>query len=124
VPPAAPRRRDLELPPGVPNYVTASGERALREELAALGPEDKQRLSDLTCHLAQAELVAPTSTEQVTFGAAVTLAGDDERTMTYRIVGVHEADPRAGLISFLSPVARALLGRTVGDLVRLPSGEA
>lgn len=125
---AAPRRRDLELPPGVTNYVTSSGERALRDEIAALAlstdAADKQRHADLASHLAQAQIVDATSTEQVSFGATVTLRDDDDRELTYRIVGVHEADPRAGAISFLSPVARALLGRAVGETVRLPGGDA
>jgi len=108
--------------------VTPSGERALRAELASLAlatdPADKQRHADLASHLALATIVDTAALDAVTFGATVTLRDDDDRSLTYRIVGVHEADPRAGLISFLSPVARALLGRTLGDTVRLPGGDA
>jgi transcription elongation GreA/GreB family factor len=54
----------------------------------------------------------------VQFGSAVTLIRDDGRKQTFRIVGEDEADPAKGTISHVSPVARALLGRSVGDTVR------
>jgi transcription elongation GreA/GreB family factor len=53
----------------------------------------------------------------------VTLRLDDDREQTYRIVGEDEADPEAGLLAWTSPVARALLGATIGDTRRLPRGE-
>jgi transcription elongation GreA/GreB family factor len=49
---------------------------------------------------------------------SLTLVRDDGRKQTFRIVGVDEADPAKGTISHVSPVARALLGRLVGDIVR------
>ncbi len=52
---------------------------------------------------------------RVTFGAAVTVERDDGRTLTYRIVGEDEADPTRGSVSYLSPLAKALLGKEVGD---------
>ena len=53
------------------------------------------------------------------FGDTVSLARGDGREQTIRIVGEDEADPAAGLVSYVSPVARALLGKAVGDEVRL-----
>jgi transcription elongation factor GreB len=57
--------------------------------------------------------------DKVFFGATVTYAREDDREVTITIVGVDEADSSAGRISWVSPVARALLGAQVGDLVRL-----
>lgn len=59
----------------------------------------------------------PTSTEKVAFGSTVTFSREDGRVHTYRIVGEDEADPKAGSISFVSPVARLLMGKSVGDVV-------
>jgi transcription elongation GreA/GreB family factor len=59
----------------------------------------------------------PTSTDTVTFGSTVTFRRDDGRVQKYRIVGEDEADPKAGSISFVSPVARSLMGKAVGDVV-------
>jgi transcription elongation factor GreB len=56
---------------------------------------------------------------QVFFGATVTYAREDDREVTITIVGVDEADSSAGRISWVSPVARALLGAQVGDMIRL-----
>jgi transcription elongation GreA/GreB family factor len=47
----------------------------------------------------------------------VTFRRDDGRVQTYHIVGEDEADPKAGSISFVSPVARLLMGKAVGDVV-------
>jgi transcription elongation GreA/GreB family factor len=60
----------------------------------------------------------------VQFGSAVTLVRDDGRKQTFRIVGEDEADPAKGTISHVSPVARALLGRSVGDIVRAGRDDA
>src|SRR6202041_692434 len=66
-----------------------------------------------------AQLVAnPASTDTVAFGSTVTFKRDDGRVQTYRIVGEDEADPKAGSISFVSPVARLLMGKAVGDEVK------
>jgi transcription elongation GreA/GreB family factor len=58
----------------------------------------------------------PASTETVAFGSTVTFRRDDGRVQKYRIVGEDEADPKAGSISFASPVARLLTGKAVGDV--------
>ena len=59
----------------------------------------------------------PASTDAVAFGSTVTFSRDDGRVQTYRIVGEDEADPKNGSISFVSPVARSLIGKAVGDVV-------
>jgi transcription elongation GreA/GreB family factor len=59
----------------------------------------------------------PTSTDVIAFGSTVTFRRDDGRVQTYRIVGEDEADPKTGSISFVSPVARSLMGKAVGDIV-------
>ncbi len=64
-------------------------------------------------------VAAPPSTEIVAFGSTVTFRREDDRVQTYRIVGEDEADPRTGSISFVSPVARLLMGKAVGDVVSM-----
>lgn len=59
----------------------------------------------------------PASNEIVAFGSTVTFSRDDGRVQKYRIVGEDEADPKAGSISFVAPVARSLMGKAVGDVV-------
>jgi transcription elongation GreA/GreB family factor len=59
----------------------------------------------------------PTSTDAVAFGSTVTFRRDDGRVQKYHIVGEDEADPKTGSISFVSPVARSLMGKAVGDVV-------
>ena len=66
---------------------------------------------------------APASSEVVAFGSTVTYSRDDGRVQKYRIVGEDEADPKAGSISYVSPVARLLMGKTVGDVLTLGKEE-
>jgi transcription elongation GreA/GreB family factor len=66
---------------------------------------------------------APTSNDVVAFGHTVTFARDDGRTQTFRIVGEDEANPSRASISHGSPVAIALIGKTVGDVVLLGQRE-
>ena len=49
------------------------------------------------------------------FGGSVTIEREDGRTQTWRIVGEDEADPAKGSVSHVSPLARALMGKQVGD---------
>lgn len=134
LPPVAPPR--AALPSGVPNYVTERGLRLLREELAALERERAeaahvsatyaQRRAQLEERIASAIVVAPKSpVEEVRFGTSVVVVGEDAVPRTYQLVGVDEAEPGRGRIAFVSPVARALLGRRAGDVVtvRTPRGE-
>ena len=61
----------------------------------------------------------PVSHDVIAFGASVTYTRDDHPPQTYRSVGEDEADPKTGTISFASPVARALMGKGVGDVVEV-----
>jgi transcription elongation GreA/GreB family factor len=61
----------------------------------------------------------PADTAQVQFGCRVTILREGGRRQTYRIVGEDETDPADGKISYVSPVARALMGCRVGDVVRV-----
>jgi transcription elongation GreA/GreB family factor len=68
---------------------------------------------------ASAQLRAPEpNADVVQFGHSVTILRDDRQTQTFRIVGEDEADPAKGRISYVSPLARALLGRRIGDTLR------
>lgn len=57
----------------------------------------------------------PAGTDRVAFGGAVTFEREDGRTQSFRIVGEDEAEPAKGSVSYVSPLAQALLGKTVGD---------
>jgi transcription elongation factor GreB len=127
------------LPPGVPNYVTPRGLRQLQAEHALLEQQRSaletsdaadrstrlnaviQRAAELQARLASAELVDPRSQPRdcVRFGAWVRVRHASGTPAEYRIVGVDEADPGAGLLAFSSPLARALLGKRVGDVALL-----
>ncbi|WP_210484783.1 transcription elongation factor GreA [Microvirga antarctica] len=74
---------------------------------------------------ATAEVVPdPLDHTQVRFGATVSFVREDGRRQTYRIVGEDEADPAAGTISYVSPLAQALMGKGVDDTAMLGHGEA
>jgi transcription elongation GreA/GreB family factor len=92
-----------------------------RGALAAAGRE----LRYWTARRASARIVAaPTETSEVRFGASVTIRRDDGREQTFRIVGEDEADPAKGSISHVSPLARSMFGKRVGDMVTAGSGQA
>lgn len=134
-------RRRAPLPEGVANYVTRRGLAALQHELqelerergallAGIGDQGERarasgsiqlRVNDLESRIASAELVEPypAGTEQVRFGARVTVRDGDDVEHVYSLVGVDEADAQRGLIAFTAPLARALLGKRVGDTVTL-----
>jgi transcription elongation factor GreB len=85
--------------------------------------EIDKRLRYLTKRLDNAEVVDPAhqaNLEQVFFGATVTVA-DAEDEATYQIVGIDEADPATGKISWISPLARALMKAREGDIVKFMS---
>jgi transcription elongation GreA/GreB family factor len=123
-----------------PNLVTQAGfeqilghvariEASLKSETNVLLRETLERdLRYWALKKASAEIVAPSSDERVAFGSGVTIerqVNNQTRTQSFRIVGVDEADPVKGLISFRSPLAAALMGARVGDIVeaKLPLGE-
>lgn len=91
--------------------------------------EIDRRVRFIRRRLDRVQVVDParqTRRDKVFFGATVTYAHEDDREVTITIVGVDEADSGAGRISWVSPVARALLGAGIGDLVRVrtPQGMA
>jgi transcription elongation GreA/GreB family factor len=120
-----------------PNFVTARGlqqiESRIRElEAAREAPkrsEDKDALARVDRELrywqqrkATAKVVEPDSEPvKVRFGVRVTLQYEDGTQRTFTLVGEDEADPAQGLISWISPIAQALIGTSVGDEVALQS---
>jgi transcription elongation GreA/GreB family factor len=128
---------------GHPNLVTAAGLKALELQLhdariayeaAALIEDVNERrrqsagpVRDLRYYaerLRTAQLMpAPATIQIVAFGATVTFTRDDGRRQTYRIVGEDEADPKAGSISYVSPIAASFMGKAVGDIVTLGDQE-
>ena len=81
------------------------------------------RIKDLEGKISRAEIVDPKklSGDTVTFGATVTVADDDGHEITYQIVGMEEADLSKGRLSSTAPLARALIGKAVGDYVEVPA---
>lgn len=141
------------LPPGARNHLTAAGARRLREELARLADQERpallarvgepglrgadakerlqhveQRLAYLEQSLRSAEVVPPPPPphDVVRFGATVTVRDSRGAETTYRIVGVDETDPERNEVSWLSPIARALLNARLGQKVpfKFPGGLA
>ena len=86
-----------------------------RRRLSAVPLRDMRYLAERV-RTAQV-IAAPDDTDVVAFGSTVTFSRADGRVQTYRIVGEDEADPKAGSISFVSPVARSLIGKAVDDVV-------
>jgi transcription elongation factor GreA len=78
------------------------------------------RIGELETKVGQAEVIdPPRDGERITFGSTVLLRGGDGKEVRYQIVGSDEADPAIGRISVLSPIARTLIGKEVGDEVRV-----
>ena len=138
------------LPPGARNHLTAAGARRLREELARLeaerpallarvaepgmrGADAKERLQHLeqraaylqqSLQSAEIAVVPPAPHDVVRFGATVTVRDARGSETVYRIVGVDETDVDRNEVSWLSPIARALLNARLGQRVpfRFPAG--
>ncbi len=86
------------------------------------------RIQELEGALSHAQVIdtQTLSGDKVLFGATVTLSdADTEKESTYQIVGQYEANLEKGLISLLSPMAKALIGKNLGDIieVKTPRGE-
>ena len=78
------------------------------------------RIRELEAKLGQAQVIAPPRDgDRITFGSTVLLRGPDGKESRYQIVGSDEADPASGRVSILSPMARTLIGKEVGDEVRV-----
>jgi len=121
-----------------PNLVTPQGLAQIEAELAAARAAysaaqggdvnaDRTAMARATRELrywgarrACAQLVEPEQgTGKVVFGGSVTFVRDDGREQTYRIVGEDEADPANASVSYVSPLARAVMGKGVGDVATL-----
>ena len=117
------------LPEGVPNYVTKEGLDALKEELKSLEVERVKagdnyimvNFLDATIKLLVSRInsavevdLSKVSKDKVSFGAWVRYNG-----RVVRIVGVDEADVNKGLVSFVSPIAKVLIGKKAGDIIEL-----
>ncbi|MBM3901694.1 MAG: hypothetical protein FJ379_06335 [Verrucomicrobia bacterium] len=125
------------VPAGIRNLVTPDGMRAWQQELERLAAEPgsfgpavsrvPDRVLELQAYLRSAVPTAPPppGEDRIRFGALVTTRDPEGNEVRYRIVGVDEVDPDRGCISWLSPVAKTLLQRRVGDQVclRVPGGE-
>ena len=120
------------LPEGVLNYVTKEGLEALKEELKNLEAERLKagdnyimvNFLDAMMKLlvdrinSAVEVDLPKAKDTVSFGAWVRYNG-----RVVRIVGVDEADVNKGLISFISPIAKSLIGKKAGDVIELKGSE-
>ncbi len=103
-----------------------------REHAAAQDADDRPLLAKInrdlrywTSRRATAQVVEPPrDATEIRFGSTVTIEREDGRRQTYRIVGEDEADPSLGTLSYVSPVAQALLGKQTGDVVEAGSAEA
>ena len=122
-----------------PNFVTARGLGLIDAEidscrkLLAQGQHDQNKAAisrasrDLrywTLRRSTAQLVEAAETPaMVGFATRVTIGREDGRKQTFSIVGEDEADPSKGLIAYTSPMARALMGKGVGEFAEAPGGE-
>jgi transcription elongation GreA/GreB family factor len=119
-----------------PNLVTRRGLRLIECEVARLldllaqttpdSPDRPRIARDLRywkARQASARLVEPASgnPDEVAFGTKVTIVRDGS-TKSYQLVGEDEADPAQGLLSWISPLATALLGGRAGEVVEIGSG--
>ncbi len=84
-------------------------------------------IGDIESKVSRAQIIDPASLsgDKIVFGATVTLLDDDDKPVKYQIVGETEADASGGRISFSSPMARALIGKSLGDEIEVtvPSGD-
>ena len=115
------------------NFVTARGMAAIEANLnrfeaahrSAIAKDDKQAVAAAlrevrywSARRSNAEVVKPPSApDRVSFGTTVILRREDGREQTFTIVGEDEADPSSGTISYVSPLARAAMGRALGDSI-------
>ncbi|MEQ8412032.1 MAG: transcription elongation factor GreA [Erythrobacter sp.] len=85
------------------------------------------QIAEIEDKVSRAQIIDPKtlSGDKVVFGATVTLLDEDDKPIRYQIVGQTEADAGSGRISYSSPMARALIGKQVGDEIEVtvPSGD-
>ncbi len=98
---------------------------AAREQMGFL----EGRIQDIEARLSNVQIIDITTippSDKVIFGVTVSITNcETDKKVTYKIVGEYEADVNKGLISLTSPIARALIGKEVGDVVvvKAPSGD-
>lgn len=127
------RLKSVERPMVIQAIAEARAHGDLSENAEYSAAKEKQsfiegRINEIGDKLSRAHVIDTSnlSSDRVVFGATVSLTDiDSGEEVKYRIVGVDEADLKAGKISISSPVARALIGHPVGDSVKVkvPSGE-
>ena len=125
--------RSVERPKVIQMIAVAREHGDLSENAEYHAARDRQsfiegRVKEIEAKLALAEVIDPTklSGDKVAFGATVKLANTKtDEEVVYRILGADEANLEQGTISITSPLARSLLGKEVGDevKVRMPGGE-
>ena len=125
--------RSVQRPAVIQAIAVAREHGDLSENAEYHAARDKQsfiegRIKDIENKLALAEVIDPSKLagDRVAFGATVKLSNTDTgEEVTYRILGADEADLAKGSISVTSPLARSLLGKEVGDevKVRMPGGD-
>jgi len=124
--------KEVERPENVEAIEEARAHGDLSENAEYHAAKERQgqieaHIADYEDKLARAVVIDPTmlSGDKVVFGATVRLLDEDEKPITYQIVGEVEADARNGRISFNSPLGRALIGRNLGEEVEVvtPSGD-
>ncbi len=85
------------------------------------------QIADIEDRVSRAQIIDPKSLsgDKIVFGATVTLLDDDDKPVKYQIVGQTEADATQGRISYSSPLARALIGKQVGEEIEItvPAGD-
>lgn len=120
------RLKEVERPAVIKAIEEARAHGDLSENAEYSAAKERQsfiegRIRELEAKLALANVIDPAtlSGQKVVFGATVTLEDEDGERLTYTIVGEDEADIKSGRISITAPVARALIGREVGDDVRV-----
>lgn len=100
-------------------YTAAQASGLINEDRTAMARATRD-LRYYTARLGSAQRIDPViAPEHVVFGCTVTILRDNDRKQTFRIVGEDEADPAKGSVSWVSPLARALLGKEIGDEVRV-----
>ena len=121
------RLKTIERPEVIKAIATAREHGDLSENAEYHAAKERQafiegRVEDLEGRIANAEVIDPTplSGDTVMFGATVTVADEDtDEETVYQIVGEHEADIENGRLSVSAPLARALIGKSVGAMVEV-----
>ena len=121
-----------------PNLVTAEGLATIEAEIARLTEQHnafsaagdaaaaastRRDLRYWSARHATAQVTKPKLGSQVQFGSRVTIRRPDGSSRTYRIVGTDEGNPKIGKLSYVSPLAQGLLGKEIGDKIKVGTSE-